>query len=126
MPAVGADLPADFRKQNAPAECPRASSSLRELRHGEAADIEPQRLAEQMGVGAEVVGQMTFDVREVEIEPEEQVDRPRKLLAAPAGGLRAVHKQTQCPDPRQRAERQLQHAGPVDADAGRVGVEPVP
>src|SRR5437660_6946599 len=74
-----------------------------------------------MGIRTEVVGQIAFDVTELAIEPDEEVDGPRRRII---DGL--VHKQLQSPYPRQRPEPQLQHTGPVDSGQWRVPMHPAP
>src|SRR5207248_792441 len=81
--------------------------------------IQRQRLAEEVRVRAEVVREIALDVRELPIERENEVDRPGQTIVD-----RGIREKVQCPEPRQRAKAELEHACPVDADERRVGVEP--
>ena len=75
MSAVDGDLPHDFVEEDAPAGL-HASAAGGQLRDGVAADVERQGLAEQMRVRAEVARQVMFDVRQLQIEREQQIDEP--------------------------------------------------
>src|SRR5204863_1881766 len=71
MPAVGQNLPLDFLQQNPP---PRRHPSLacgnlgKRLPH----DIESQRLAGQVSVRAEVIGQVLFDMTQLTVDGSEE------------------------------------------------------
>ena len=67
-----------------------------------------------MRVGAEVAREVLLDVRELPIERDEQIDDPGLVVLVP----RSAREELECPEPAQTAERELQHARPVDADAG--------
>ena len=75
MAAVRVNLPIDFVEQDAsPGGCP--PRARRQLRQCGAHGVERQRFSGQVGVGAEVVGQVPLDVRELVVEPDEHVDDP--------------------------------------------------
>ena len=73
-----------------------------------------------MGIGAEVSREIHGDVTELAVEPDEQVDQPRRVV--PFG---AVAEELERPRPRERAKGQFQHAGPVDPAQWWVRTEPV-
>jgi len=78
--AVGRDLPSDLREKNAPAERFTLWAST-ELRKRSARDVKGQRFTKQMRVGAEVVGEVPLDLRELAIDRQEEIDDPWPLVA---------------------------------------------
>ena len=78
MAAVGANLPADLFDENAAAGVPPARA-CRELGQRDADDVQAERFARQVRVGAEVDRQILLDVRELPIERDEHVDEPRGI-----------------------------------------------
>ena len=78
--AVGRDLTPDLLAEDGPADR-GATPACGELGQRSSDHIERQRLAEQMCVGTEIVGKVVLDVRELAIEPEEQVDEPWRSTA---------------------------------------------
>jgi hypothetical protein len=116
--AIGADLPDRFGDQHvAAASRPRAARAQfrQRLRDG----VERERLAREMRVGAEVQRQVVDDVCELPVDGDQEIDEPRRaILLAP------VAEELEAPRPRDAAERELQHAGPVDAVQRRIGGEP--
>ena len=97
----------------------RAATARRQLRQRLARHVERQRLADQMGVRAEVVRQVALDVRELAVEGEEQVDRPRQPVVD-----RRIDEEIDRPEPGQRPNAELEHARPVDPDERRIRVKP--
>src|SRR5947209_688563 len=73
MAAVAGDLTVDLRQQNLTAQR-RPAAAGGELRQRQTADVQCEGLAEQVGVRAEVAGHVRFDVRQLAIEGEEQID----------------------------------------------------
>ena len=74
--AVGGDLTVDFGNEDAPAGFgPPAAAA--QLRQSQAADVECERLAEQVSVRAEVIREMVLDLPEVGVDGDHQIDGPR-------------------------------------------------
>ena len=116
--AVGGDLAADLLQQHSAAgvRAPRAAS---EFGQRAARDVERQRFADQVRVGAEVIRQIPLDVRQLSIERDQQIDQPRPRVVGVGVG-----EQVDRPEPGNRSECHFEHAGPVDADQRRVGISP--
>ena len=103
--AVRGDLAIDLGHEDATADR-GAAFGRRELRQRASRDIQGQRFAGEMRVGAEVVRQVVLDVPELTIEPEQQIDNPRRVRIGPAAGFSwtlGAGEKLQRPDPRQRA-----------------------
>src|ERR1043165_677879 len=72
-----------------------------------------------MRVRTEIEREIVFDVRQLSIERDEQLRKPRKIGVAIGG--EELHR----PRPRETPEAELQHAGPVDALERRIDADPV-
>ena len=72
-----------------------------------------------MGVRAEVVGQVVFDVRQLAVERERAGRRATALVVG-----RIVGEEVAAPTATRASGTELQHARPVDAGERRIGVEP--
>ena len=116
--AVAADLPSELGNQHLPPELFPASAGG-ELRQRPARDVQRQAFAKEVSVRAEVVRQVLFDLRQLRVDAEEHIDRPGFL-----DPVRVRKEEIQCPQPRDRSQRELQHTRPVDADQRRVVGEP--
>ena len=115
---VQAELPIDPGEEHLTSE-PFPATAGRELRQRPARDVERETFAEQVSVGAEVVRQVAFDLPQLSVDAEQQIDDPGLLDPVVAGD-----EKIQRPQPRQNPQRQLQHAGPVDPDERRIGGQP--
>ena len=122
---VGEDLPVDLLEEHRPAGGHPLTASPQFRQRG-AHDIERQRLAREMRIRTEVARQVTLDVIELEIESNEDVDEPagvRVMLRRLADGAGASRNWIAASH-RERAEGELQRAGPVDANQRRIRVTP--
>src|SRR4051812_20766178 len=72
-----------------------------------------------MGVRAEVVRQVPFDVSQLTIDAEQQIDDPRLDPE-----VVRVDEELQRPNPGQRSKRELEHARPVDPDQRWICLHP--
>src|SRR4051812_25826208 len=108
--AVAGNLPGDFGQENTPARrhTPGASGKLGQRG---TADVERQRFPEEVRVRAEIPRKVAFDVRELEIQGEQQVDDPRRGACRRLAIVRG--EQGERPDPRYGSKRDLEHACPV-------------
>src|SRR5688500_9058099 len=104
MAAVGADLPDGFLDEYRAADR-RSPGARLQLGKRAAGDVERQRLSRQMRVGAEVVREVVFDVRQLAVEPDEQIDDPWLAIRSRC----RAGEQFQRPEPCQAPERKLQH-----------------
>src|SRR5688572_2263170 len=102
MSAVGVDLAACLFSENRAAVrgARRAATEFRKgLRYG----IQREPLAGQVGVRAEVRGQVLADVGELPVERQQKIDEPRRLVVR-----LAVGEELDGPRPRDRPEREFQ------------------
>ena len=116
--AVGGDLPFDFVDEHTTPDR-LATGARRELGQRAAGDVQRERLTEQMRVRTEVVRQVALDVRQLTVDAEQQIDRPRRRVFAVG-----IDEEVKRPQPRQGSQRELEHARPVHAEQGRIAFEP--
>src|SRR5712691_505694 len=81
MSAVGRDLFADFSLEQLAANR-FASRAGRELGQRTSGDVQCQGFAEQVSVRTEIVRDVSFDVRKLLVQPEQQIDDPRGAVAS--------------------------------------------
>jgi len=79
---------------------------------------EPQTLTEEMIVGRRSAREVLHDLFGL------LVDRDQQPAVEPGGQQGRILDQGQRPAPRDQPQAQLEHAGPVDAPAGRIIIEP--
>src|SRR5262245_4782307 len=119
MASVGANLAAHLFDENPAAGITPAGAGY-ELGQRSAYDVEAERLAGQMSVRAEVDRQIVLDVRELAIQGDHQVHEPRWIAVSVL-----PEQEMQSPGPGDRAQGDLEHAGPVDPQKRRVGRRPI-
>ena len=81
MTAVGMNLAADLTLEDLAPELDPAGAAGK-FRHGQSDHIERQRFPGEVRVGAEVVGEVLLDVRQLTIEADDQIHEPRCAVGA--------------------------------------------
>ena len=114
---IGVHLARQFALEDSPSDAPPLRCTA-EFRKQQPEIQQAERLTCQMCVGAEVCGQVALQMPAMHVQVfQHPLDNARRQG-------RRTPKKFNCPQPRDRAIRNLQTARPVDAILGRVGIHP--